>query len=287
MEFKYPAALYFLFVLIIPILIHLFNLKKFKKIEFTNVQFLKQISIETRKSSKLKKLLILATRLLSLIALIFSFSQPYFGSKKTDKNRQFYIYLENSESLNTNGNQGNLLKIAVQDIIENSPENGKYFLLTNDDFKLDISKKQLNNTLKNIKISNKNTSIEDKINTIQTEIYNKSKDWKEAFKIYSKQRKPDGDALQDLSLDNYYVMSADVADENFLLQKKIEARIHERHPEKWMPLYSQVTFSHIPYSEAYAQGKKQDKIMKEVLKDPNIKNNWDSVEIEEKILSLI
>lgn len=176
MEFKYPAALYFLFVLIIPILIHLFNLKKFKKIEFTNVQFLKQISIETRKSSKLKKLLILATRLLSLIALIFSFSQPYFGSKKTDKNRQFYIYLDNSESLNTNGNQGNLLKIAVQDIIENSPENGKYFLLTNDDFKLDISKKELNNTLKNIKISNKNTSIEDKINTIQTEIYNKSKD---------------------------------------------------------------------------------------------------------------
>ena len=176
MEFKYPAALYFLFVLIIPILIHLFNLKKFKKIEFTNVQFLKQISIETRKSSKLKKLLILATRLLSLIALIFSFSQPYFGSKKTNKNKHFYIYLDNSESLNTNGNQGNLMKIAVQDIIENSPEKGKYSLLTNDDFKLDISKKELNNTLKNIKISNKNTSIEDKINTIQTEIYNKSKD---------------------------------------------------------------------------------------------------------------
>lgn len=123
--------------------------------------------------------------------------------------------------------------------------------------------------------------------SVMWDIYNKNKDWKETFKIYSKERKPDGDALQDLSLDNYYVMSADVADEEFLLQKKIEARIHEKHPEKWMPLYSQVTFSHIPYSTAYAKGKKQDAIMKEVLKDPNIKSKWDSAEIENKILSMI
>ena len=123
--------------------------------------------------------------------------------------------------------------------------------------------------------------------SVMWDIYNEHKDWEKTFKIYSKERKPDGDALQDLSLENYYVMSADVADEQFLLQKKIEARIHERHPEKWMPLYSQVTFSHIPYSEAYAQGEKQDKIMKEVLKDPNIENNWDSIEVEKKILSLI
>ena len=77
MHFKYPAIFYFLFILIVPILIHLFNLKKFKKIEFTNVQFLKKISIETRKSSQVKKLLILATRLLCFTALIFTFSQPY------------------------------------------------------------------------------------------------------------------------------------------------------------------------------------------------------------------
>jgi hypothetical protein len=112
MQFKYPAVLCFLFILIIPILVHLFNLQKFKKIEFTNVQFLKKISLETRKNSKLKKLLILATRILSFTALIFTFSQPYFGDKKIKGNRQNYIYLDNSESLNTNGNNGNLLKIA-------------------------------------------------------------------------------------------------------------------------------------------------------------------------------
>ena len=123
--------------------------------------------------------------------------------------------------------------------------------------------------------------------SVMWDIYSEHQDWDKTFEVYSKQRKPDGDALQDLSLDNYYVMSADVADEQFLLQKKIEAKLHEKHPDKWMPLYSQVTFSHIPYSKAYAQGKKQDAIMKQVLKDPDIETNWDSVEIENKILSLI
>ena len=92
MQFKYPAVLYFLFILIIPILVHLFNLQKFKKIEFTNVQFLKKISLETRKNSKLKKLLILATRILSFTALIFTFSQPYFGDKKKEGNRHCLLY---------------------------------------------------------------------------------------------------------------------------------------------------------------------------------------------------
>lgn len=175
MHFKYPAVFYFLFILIVPILIHLFNLKKFKKIEFTNVQFLKKISLETRKSSQLKKLLILATRLFFFTALIFTFSQPYLGNKKIEDSSHHYIYLDNSESLNTNGNNGNLLKIATHDIIENSPENERYSLLTNDDFRINISKKELEKYLKNIQISNNNTSFEDKINTIQTELKNKSK----------------------------------------------------------------------------------------------------------------
>jgi hypothetical protein len=176
MHFKYPAIFYFLFILIVPILIHLFNLKKFKKIEFTNVQFLKKISIETRKSSQVKKLLILATRLLCFTALIFTFSQPYLGNKKIEDNRHYYIYLDNSESLNTNGNNGNLLKTATHDIIENSPENERYSLLTNDDLRINISKKELKKDLRNIQISNNITSFEDKINAIERELKNKSKD---------------------------------------------------------------------------------------------------------------
>ena len=114
-----------------------------------------------------------------------------------------------------------------------------------------------------------------------------NEDWEKVFSEYQQTHKPNGDALQDLSLHNYHVMRDYVADPKFLLQKKIEARIFEKHPDKWMPLYSQVTFSHIPYSEAIAIGKKQDKIMKEILKTPNIEKVWDSENIENKILNFL
>ncbi|MAP01340.1 MAG: kynurenine 3-monooxygenase [Flavobacteriales bacterium] len=112
-----------------------------------------------------------------------------------------------------------------------------------------------------------------------------NENWQEVFSEYQQTHKPNGDALQDLSLHNYHVMRDYVADPKFLLQKKIEAHIFEKHPDKWMPLYSQVTFSHIPYSEAIAIGRKQDNIMKEVLKTPNIEEIWDSEAIENKILN--
>ena len=114
-----------------------------------------------------------------------------------------------------------------------------------------------------------------------------NEDWEKVFSEYQQTHKPNGDALQDLSLHNYHVMRDYVADPKFLLQKKIEARIFEKHPDKWMPLYSQVTFSHIPYSEAIAIGKKQDKIMKEILKTPNIEEVRDSENIENKILNFL
>lgn len=111
-------------------------------------------------------------------------------------------------------------------------------------------------------------------------------DWPAIFEEYSRERKPDGDALQDLSLDNYYVMRDYVADPAFLLRKKIEAKFSELYPEKWMPLYSQVTFSEIRYSVAYKQGQVQNGIMDQVMEMPNIDEKWDSPEVMDKILSL-
>jgi kynurenine 3-monooxygenase len=122
---------------------------------------------------------------------------------------------------------------------------------------------------------------------VMWELFNKHKDWDKTFKEYQEIRKPDGDALQDLSLDNYYVMRDHVSDEKFLLQKKIEAKIHERHPNKWIPLYSQVSFSNIRYSDAYKQGKVQEEIMRKIMSSPTIEKNWDSKEIENQILSMI
>jgi kynurenine 3-monooxygenase len=112
-----------------------------------------------------------------------------------------------------------------------------------------------------------------------------NEDWSKVFPEYSVERKPDGDALQDLSLDNYYVMRDFVADPEFLLQKRIEAKFSTLYPDQWLPLYSQVTFSEIRYSEAYKNGKRQDAIMKEVMSEiPNIEEKWDTEEVMTAIL---
>lgn len=124
--------------------------------------------------------------------------------------------------------------------------------------------------------------------TVMWELMQKhNENWEKVFEEYQTLRKPNGDAVQDLSLHNYHVMRDYVADPMFLLQKKIEAKFSENHPDKWMPLYSQVTFSHIPYSEAYKVGMKQENIMKQVMQTPNVEKIWDSKEIQNKILTLL
>ncbi len=109
-------------------------------------------------------------------------------------------------------------------------------------------------------------------------------DWDKIWAAYSPLRKPNGDALQDLSLDNYNEMANLVGDPAFLLRKKIEAKFNKLYPNKWLPLYSQVTFSNIPYSVAYEQGKKQREIMDEIMANPAIEQNWDSPEVMQAIL---
>jgi kynurenine 3-monooxygenase len=75
------------------------------------------------------------------------------------------------------------------------------------------------------------------------------------------------------------------ADPKFLLQKKIEAKFSEKHPDKWIPLYSMVTYSpQIRYSKALSEGKKQQAIMDTIMAMPNIETNWDSKEVEAEIL---
>ena len=106
MQFKNLEILYFLALLIIPILVHLFQLQKFVKVPFTNVAFLQKIQQETRKSSHIKKWLILATRLLLLSAIIFAFSQPFISNKDYNKKEHTFIYLDNSLSINTKGKKG-------------------------------------------------------------------------------------------------------------------------------------------------------------------------------------
>ena len=108
-------------------------------------------------------------------------------------------------------------------------------------------------------------------------------DWPAIFSEYQLSRKPNGDAVQDLSLDNYYVMRDFVGDPQFLLQKKFERRISELYPEKYMPLYSQVSFSNIPYAVAYKKGKEQDKYIKGLMQENDINQLFEIDKIDELI----
>lgn len=154
MQFKHPKILYFLCVLVIPILVHLFQLRRFKKEYFTNVQFLKELSIQTRKSSKIKKWLLLITRLLLLAALITAFAQPFFKAKESkNSSNEMYIVLDNSYSMQAKGNKGELLKRAIQELLENTPENQTFSLITNSETYWNTDIKSIQKEIQNIEYS--------------------------------------------------------------------------------------------------------------------------------------
>ena len=100
-------------------------------------------------------------------------------------------------------------------------------------------------------------------------------DWKQVLEEYQRLRKPDADAIADLAVNNFTEMRDKVADPKFLLQKKIEAQLHEKYPSRWIPAYSQVTFSpHIRYSEALRNSQRQEATMQEIMRIPNIEERW-------------
>jgi hypothetical protein len=166
MQFKHPEILFALLLLIIPIIIHLFQLQRFTKVPFTNVHFLKRIELQTRKSSQLKKWLILLTRLLAFTAIFFAFSQPYFSDFEENQEHNTIIYLDNSLSMQIKGKRGELLKVAIQEIINNIQQNTTYSFITNDHVFKNIDSKQLKNEL----IKTEYSSIKLNLNTVLLKI---------------------------------------------------------------------------------------------------------------------
>ncbi len=177
MQFKHPEILYALFLLIIPIIVHLFQLQRFKKTPFTNVAFLKKIAQQTRKSSKLKKWLILATRLLTMTAFIVAFAQPFLSNSTQSKKENTIIYVDNSLSMNAKGENGELLKRAIQDILKNANLKEPITLLTNHEVYKNLDNTNSKNTLLNIKYDPLDVSFKHillKINTLNKNKINSS-----------------------------------------------------------------------------------------------------------------
>ncbi len=177
MYFKYPQLLYFLFLLIIPIIVHLFQLRKFQKEYFTNVKFLKELDIKTRKSSQLKKWLLLFTRLFLLAFIILAFAQPYFKAKDTQgKHNELFVVLDNSYSMQAKGKQGEILTRSVQELLENIPEEQTFTLLTPDNSFYDTDIRSIQKELQNLGYSTTPFSIENEMAKIKTLKPNKGKD---------------------------------------------------------------------------------------------------------------
>lgn len=147
MQFKHPELLWALFLLLIPIFIHLFQLRRFKKTPFTNVKFLQKVVSESRKSNSLKKWLLLFTRMLMLAALILAFAQPFFAKKSALKEKETIIYLDDSFSMQAKTNGGTLLSDAVQELLKNIPEENAFTLFTNDKVFRDVTLKSVRNDL--------------------------------------------------------------------------------------------------------------------------------------------
>ncbi|MBT8244224.1 MAG: hypothetical protein HKP48_00885 [Winogradskyella sp.] len=132
MQFKHPEFLWALLLLLIPIIIHLFQLRRFQKTAFTNVKFLKAVKLQTRKSSQIKKWLTLLTRLLLIACIVLAFAQPFTTNSDTfNAKSETVIYLDNSFSMEAKGNNGSLLNEAIQDIIKGYSKDDEITIFTN------------------------------------------------------------------------------------------------------------------------------------------------------------
>ncbi len=100
----------------------------------------------------------------------------------------------------------------------------------------------------------------------------------EVLPKFQQERIPNTDALSELTLHNFVEIRDHVAKSGFLFRKKIEAKIQEQYPDKWQPLYTMVAFTHTPYAEALARGKKQKAIIDQVMDLVDIEKNWQKID---------
>ena len=120
MQFKYPELLWTLLLLLIPVLVHLFQLRKFKKTAFTNVSLLKKVRAQTRKSRTLKKWLLLFSRVLLFASLIFAFTQPFWASEVGSCCKKRWLFtVDDSFSMQARTESwAPVDRLAIQDLIK-------------------------------------------------------------------------------------------------------------------------------------------------------------------------
>ncbi len=179
MNFVAPGFLYALFFLAIPIIIHLFNFRRYKTIYFPQVKFLKAVKKESQSASQLKHLLVLLSRLIALAAIIIAFSQPYGSNEdltvKAGK-KKIQFYLDNSFSMQATDENGVLLESAKQkiyQIMKAYSEADEFQLLTNDfeySYQAWLSKSEFIDQLQNVDYSPQVKELSQVINRFAEDI---------------------------------------------------------------------------------------------------------------------
>ena len=138
MLFAFPTFLFALFALAIPILIHLFQLRRYKKIVFSDIRFLKQITEQNQKQRNIKEWIILAARCLALACLVFAFAKPFIPLNNRTINKSskvVSVFIDNSFSMSQQNKEGQLLEVAkhkARDIVSYYGDNDLFQILTND-----------------------------------------------------------------------------------------------------------------------------------------------------------
>lgn len=169
MSFANPEFLFALAAISVPIIIHLFNFRRFKKIYFSDIRFLKDVEIETKSRNQLKNLLILLTRILAIIFLVMAFARPVIptGTQAESATDAVVVYIDNSFSMNANGESGNLLEEAKEKAIEigSAYASGSQLRLLTNDFApehfRDLSFEEFKNEVASVQSSPVVRSIDD------------------------------------------------------------------------------------------------------------------------------
>lgn len=173
MNFLYPGFLFSLLAVAIPILIHLFNFRKFKKVYFSNVSFLKAVTVQHSSREKLRNLLILACQILAITFLVLAFARPYWssGSAGSPENGNLVnIYIDNSYSMEAVNKEGSLLdeaKRKAKTIAKQFQLNDKFQLTTNDfegRHQRLVNAEELANLVDEVKVSPVERSLQQVIN---------------------------------------------------------------------------------------------------------------------------
>ncbi len=176
MHFLYPAFLFALLSLAIPVLVHLFNFRRYQKVYFSNVQFLKEIQEQQSSRRNLKERLILAARLLALLFLVLAFARPYIsGQHNTNAGTQrvVSVFLDNSYSMETLNREGSLLdeaKRRAKEIASAYSMNDRFQLLTQDfegKHQRLLSREDFNDEVDKIKISPRSRDLQQIVNRQQ------------------------------------------------------------------------------------------------------------------------